>query len=203
MTKAQKTLKEKKAFKDEIENCFQKAESVEIWRSSEIRLEKMYQDYEELPKGVKAHTDSFIFPAAAIYLAAKEFSQEKAYSIIQGVMKELSLKRGESFNRMVRMPGGKSLFLKMWDVISHKMFSEDAGFKNVFYPKKKGEFKMDITQCPYSTYLSELGCPELTSLFCKSDEYSYGNLDGLMFTRTSTIGAGGTLCDFKLEKIAK
>ena len=83
--------------------------------------------------------------------------------------------------------------------MSHKMFGETSGFKNVFYPKEKGCFRMDITQCPYNKYLTEQGCPELNVLFCENDVYTYGNLPGLKFTRTKTIGAGDDLCDFKME----
>ena len=98
-----------------------------------------------------------------------------------------------------KIPGFKKFFLGMWDSVSHKMFGENSGFKNVFYPAEKGCFRMDITQCPYHTYLTEAGCPELNILFCENDVHSYGNLPGLKFTRTKTIGAGDGLCDFKME----
>lgn len=42
-------------------------------------------------------------------------------------------------------------------------------------------------------------CPEVNVLFCENDIHSYGNLPGLKFTRTKTIGAGDELCDFKME----
>ena len=58
---------------------------------------------------------------------------------------------------------------------------------------------MDVTACPYNKYLTEMGCPEINILFCKNDEYTYGNLPGLKFSRTKTIGAGNGLCDFKME----
>ena len=77
MTKAQKTLKEKKAFKDEIANCFQKDEADEIWRSSESRLEKLFRDHETLPKGVNVHTDSFIFPLQQSILLQRNSPQKK------------------------------------------------------------------------------------------------------------------------------
>ena len=76
-----------------------------------------------------------------------------------------------------------------------------AGFWNVFYPKEKGCFRMDIIECPYNKYLTEQGCPELNILFCENDVHSYGNLPGLKFTRTKTIGAGDELCDFKMELV--
>ena len=88
---------------------------------------------------------------------------------------------------------------KIWELRSHKKFGEASGFKNVFYPREKGCFRMDITQCPYNKYLTEPGCPELNVLFCENDVYTYGNLPGLKFSRTKTIGAGGDLCDFKME----
>ena len=100
---------------------------------------------------------------------------------------------------MSKIPGFKRFFLSMWGPVSRKMFGEESGFKNVFYPCAKGEFRMDITQCPYHKYLTELGCPEINTLFCDNDIYSYGNIPGLRFTRTKTIGAGDDVCDFKME----
>ena len=200
MTRAQKVLGKKAAFRDGLERRFPSDEAARIWADAESRLDGIFRSYGGLAKGVRAHTDAFIFPAAAIYLAAREFSQEKAFALMQEVMKAKSLKSGEAFRAMTRLPGGKAFFLKMWDSVSRRSFSESAGFKNVFYPRKKGEFKMDITQCPYQTYFSQLGCPELTRLFCQNDEYAYGNLDGLRFVRTQTLGTGGTLCDFLLVK---
>lgn len=37
------------------------------------------------------------------------------------------------------------------------------------------------------------------AFFCENDVHLYGNLPGLKFTRTKTIGAGDDLCDFKME----
>ena len=70
---------------------------------------------------------------------------------------------------------------------------------NVFYPNKKGEYRMDITQCPYNRYFAELGCPELTKIFCGNDDRVYGDLPGLEFIRTGTLGRGADKCDFYLR----
>jgi len=77
----------------------------------------------------------------------------------------------------------------------------EASFKNVFYPKEKGAYRMDITACPYNRYFTALGCPELTKIFCENDERTYGNLPGLQFIRTSTLGKGGDRCDFYLKRV--
>lgn len=197
--KARKVIKSKKLFKTEIAKRFAPSEAEKIWADAENRLFELYASHTDLPKGVSAHTDSFIFPAAAIYLAMKEADSEIAYDIMKTKMAEKSDKMGQMIARCCRFPGFKKFFLNMWDSMSHKMFGESAGFKNVFYPKEKDCFRMDITQCPYHTYLTEAGCPELNVLFCENDIHSYGNLPGLKFTRTKTIGAGDELCDFKME----
>ena len=82
----------------------------------------------------------------------------------------------------------KSLFVKAWDPMTRKMFGSKSGFQNVFYPKKKGEFRMDIVACPYVKYFTALGCPELTKIFCANDDRCYGNLPGLEFRRTGPLG---------------
>ena len=174
-----------------------------MWLLAKKKLEDMLNKYDGLPEGVQAHTHGFIFPAAAIYLSLKDKAPEQAFDIMQYTMKEKSSKFGKSLARMTYIPGFKKFFLGMWDSLSHKMFGETACFQNIFYECPKGEFRMDITQCPYNKYLTEVGCPELTKLFCENDVYSYGNLPGLKFTRTKTIGTGGDCCDFRMELIRK
>ena len=62
---------------------------------------------------------------------------------------------------------------------------------------------MDILACPYCRYFTELGCFELTRIFCENDERGYGNLPGLIFERTGTLGKGAERCDFCIRKAPK
>ncbi len=200
---AEKTLKGKTFIKQVIERRLSPAVSRRVWDYAHIRLEQIYGSYREVPPKVATHTDGFIFPAAAIYLALKKYAPDEAYDIMKTTMKEKSEQSGKSLAKMARIPGFTRFFLSLWPPVSRKMFGEASGFKNVFYPTPKGCFRMDITQCPYHKYLTELGCPELNVLFCDNDVYSYGNIPGLKFTRTKTIGAGDELCDFKMELVNK
>jgi hypothetical protein len=85
--------------------------------------------------------------------------------------------------------------------MTKKKFGPDFGFGNVFYPKKKNEYRMDIVSCPYVRYFTELGCPELTKIYCANDDRVYGNLPGLEFKRAGTLGTGADRCDFTLRKL--
>ena len=200
MTKAEKVLKGKLEFKKEMDARLSREDSEKAWEDAHKRLAKMYLEHEGLSKGVSSHTDGFIFPAAAIYLSIKEVAPDKAYEIMRDVMRARTEKIGSMIGKMTKIPGFKGFFLKMWEVMSHKMFGPSAGFQNVFYPKEKNAFSMDIIECPYHKYLTELGCPEINILFCDNDVYTYGNLPGLKFIRTKTIGAGYELCDFRMER---
>ena len=202
MTTAQKIMKKKQFIKDEMDRQLTLKRSNFIWRKATKRLDSILDQYKDLPKGVHTHTDSFIFPAAAIYLTAKKYiPAEKAYSIIENAAVANTTAAREKLVKLMKIPGMAGLFVRMWDPVSRKMFGENCGFKNVFYPKEKNAYRMDIIACPYNRYFTELGCPELTKIFCDNDERTYGNLPGLEFIRTSTLGKGGECCDFLVRRV--
>ena len=201
MTTAEKIMKQKTFIKHEADRQLPKAQSDKLWRKSTAELDKILARYADLAKGVHTHTDNFIFPTAAIYLTFKTaIGEEKAYEIIEKAAAENAGTAGRKLAKFMRIPGMPSMFIKLWDPMTRKMFGEKSGFRNKFYQKKKGEYRMDILECPYNKYFTELGCPELTKIFCRNDELSYGNLPGLKFIRTSTLGMGGERCDFYLRR---
>ena len=202
MTTAQKIMKKKAFIKAEMDRQMTKKQSDYLWKKATKRLDSIMNQYANLPKGVRFHTDSYIFPSAAIYLAAKEhIPAGKAYSLIENAAISNTLPMGEKLGKMMKIPGFAGFFLSLWDPISKKMFGESSGFKNVFYPKEKGAYRMDIVACPYNRYFTELGCPELCKIFCDNDERTYGNLPGLEFERTTTLGKGGDRCDFYMKRV--
>lgn len=200
MNDPQAVLKKNQAFLEEMHRRIDAGQCEVIWQDAQRRLDEFYRRYEDLPKGVRLHTDNQIFPTSALYLALRDAcGQQTAYQIEEDCMREKATRTGAMYARMASVPGFKPLFLKLWDVMSHQMYSDKSGFRNIFYPKAKGEFRMDITACPYQRYTAELGCPEIMVLFCNSDIYAYGDIPGMTFTRAQTLGTGGEKCDFCLR----
>ncbi len=201
MNKAEKIMKKKAVIKAELDKALPKAQSDALWQAATVKLEDLLTRYGDLPKGVHMHTDSRILPSAAIYLTVKEaIGPEKAYRVIEDAAVRLCAEIEKKLQKLMRLPGMQSLFVKAWDPMTKKLFGAGNGFQNVFYPKKKGEYRMDITSCPYCRTFTELGCPELTKIFCENDERIYGRLPGLKFERTGTLGKGAERCDFCLRK---
>ena len=201
MTPAQKIMKKKANFRTEIESRLTKAESEAVWQKATERLDALLDQYASLEKGVHIHTDNKIFPAAAIYLTLKEtVGQQEAYRIMETASYTTADAIARKLAPLMRIPPVRSLFIRMWDPLTRKLFGEKCGFRNVFYPRKKGEYRMDVISCPYFRYFSELGCPEVTKISCGADDHVYGSLPGLKFERTTTIGRGGERCDFCIKK---
>lgn len=200
MKTAEQIMKGKRFIKDEMDKRFPNSD--ELWQKMEARLGTIMEEHPDLPKGVCMHTDNYIFPSAAIYLTLKEAAgRESAYAVIEDSAIKRSTDVGRKIANLLKLPGMKSLFIKIWDPLTQKMFGPNSGFKNVFYPKKKGEYRMDVVACPYNQYFTELGCPELTRIFCANDNRCYGNLPGIEFRRSGTLGTGANRCDFYLRKL--
>ena len=188
-------------IKNELDRRFPQEESDAYWKKAAEKLDQLLKQYASLPKEYRIHTDSRIFPYAVIYLTLIErLGKDEAYRII----KEPTLKRAERIGKklavLMRIPGMPGLFVKMWDPLTRKLFGEKNGFRNVFYPKQKDVYRMDIISCPYYRYFGELGCPELTKISCACDDMVYGHLPNLKFERNSTLGRGGERCDFCIRR---
>ena len=202
MISSQKIMKKKGRFKAEIDRRLPKAQSDALWQKATDRLAALLEQYSSLSDGVRFHTENKIFPAAAIYLTLKEsIGQSEAYQVMENATFKTADAAAKKLKALLRLPGIRSLFVKMWDPLTRKMFGGKSGFQNVFYPKKKGEYRMDVVSCPYNRYFTELGCPELTKISCGADDHVYGDLPGLKFERTSTLGRGGKRCDFCIRKV--
>ena len=202
MNTAEKIMKKKAAIKAEMDKTLPKAQSDALWWEATAKLDGFLARYSSLPKGVHVHTDSRILPSAAIYLSLKDvIGREKAYRVIEDAAVRTCAGIEKKLQNMMKLPGMQSLFVRVWDPLTKKVFGAGNGFQNTFYPKKKGEYRMDVTACPYCRTFTELGCPELTRIFCENDERIYGHLPGLIFERSGTLGKGAERCDFCIRKL--
>lgn len=153
MKTAEQIMKGKRFIKEEMDKQFPNSDA--LWQKAEARLGTIMEKYPGIPNGVRVHTDNYIFPSAAIYLTLKEaVGRENAYAVIENSAIKHSTDVGRKIASLLKLPGMKSLFIKIWDPLTRKVFGPNSGFKNVFYPKKRGEYRMDVVACPYNKYFS-------------------------------------------------
>lgn len=162
MNNAEKIMKRKANIKAELDKALPKSQSDRLWREATARLDGYLTRYNTLPRGVHIHTESRILPSAAIYLTVKEvIGPEKAYRIIEDAAIKTCAEIERKLQKLMKLPGMQNLFMKAWDPMTRKLFGAGNGFENVFYPKKKGEYRMDVTSCPYYRTLRNWGVPSL------------------------------------------
>ena len=136
MKTAENIMKTKAAIKAEMDKALPKAKSDTLWREATTKLDGLLTRYRSLPKGVHMHTDSRILPSAAIYLTVKGvIGQEKAYRIIEDAAVQNCRLIEKKLQTLMKLPGMKGLFVKVWDPMTRKLFGSGNGFRNVFYPK--------------------------------------------------------------------
>lgn len=169
------------------------------------RAERHYADCEALcrnaPEGERTHLNGTILPTAALYKALLETDPGNALDSAHRVMMKLCEMGGAAAGRMMKLPGMKALFMWLLPKMAVSMFGERCGFRYENYEADRRLLKMDMTACPYCRYAKLFGCPELISVFCDSDRAVYGDLPGIRFERTQTLGTGGACCDFKFTRV--
>ena len=173
-------------------------EQTDVLVNDAVKLcNELCDQYKGLPAKEKVHTEQMIFPRAAIYLQMiKYISREEAKGLI-----EESVRIGVEPDRnrlhiATKLPLIRPLFFKIFHKMIGTMFNGDAGFKFEEIEADSRHYRVDVLQCPYMKYCELLGCKELTSTFCLSDDRGYGNMCGITFERHGTIGRGSDKCDF-------
>ena len=131
-----------------------------------------------------------IFPRADIYL-----------QMIKYIPIEEAVRIGVDFDRKrlhvaTKKPFIRPLSLKILSKMTCSMYNGYAGFEAKEIESDKKHYRVDVLKCSYMKYCELLGCKELTSTFCFSDDCVYGNMCGIAFERQGTIGRGSDKCYF-------
>jgi len=187
------------AIRSTIKTHLGESEGNDVWNRAAEILSGITNRYPPFPKEEYVHTKG-IFNASALHLSLKEITPDKALAIIEEGMASYAKETAKTYQRMVKFPFGRTIFLKGFAKGAKTMFGESAGFRQEFHHADGNSLRFDVLGCPYVKYTTELGCPEIAHIFCNNDIYAYAYLKGITFERTQTLGTGGAKCDFYLYK---
>ncbi|MDO4796502.1 MAG: L-2-amino-thiazoline-4-carboxylic acid hydrolase [Coriobacteriales bacterium] len=176
-------------------------DAARIWVDAEQRLEGLIATTADLSDGERMHAEGFIYPMCALFLAiANRCGREEAKQICANFMRQTALAKGEALQKLLRAPGMRSVFMKLFGIMGRRLFGEKAGFEQHIHECTTRRLRMDILACPYLRHCTAAGAPEIAPLFCANDEYAYGNLPGITFQRSGTLANGAERCDFLLTR---
>lgn len=203
MSHAARKLLEQKKFDQLVAKLSDKLgtnEAAALWIRAEQRLDALLKTTESLGKGERMHVEGYIMPTCALYQEmSEEMGKEEALALLMDFAHINALENRHFFERLVRIPGGKGLFLRGFAAVQPRVFGENAGFAVQSISHDGSHVHFDITGCPYQRMTTELGVPELCNLFCTNDDIIYGDLPGMRFSRSGTLGRGNEVCDFDVS----
>ncbi|MCM1126480.1 MAG: L-2-amino-thiazoline-4-carboxylic acid hydrolase [Lachnospiraceae bacterium] len=188
------------SYEREMKKFFPESESGILWKTAEKEFQNLLKENPEQPKAVARHTHISIFPAIAVYKTIAANYPDKAMQILENGAAAVSKQAGRKYAKLLKFPGMKMIFLKVFSKGVKKGFGPEAGFAHEFITASSKALAFNVNKCPYQYYCEKYGCPEIVHIFCKNDEYAYGNLPYIRFTRTQTLGTGGSCCDFHFIK---
>ena len=175
-------------------------DTAEVWVRAERRLDAYLHTTKALSEQEKAHVEGYILPTCALYLEMAEvLGRDEALVMLMDFAHDNALKNRQPFARLVRVPGGKGLLVRIFAAVQPRAFGETAGFSVRNAEHDGSHVHFEIESCPYQRVTAELGVPELCNLFCTNDDIIYGDLPGIRFSRAGTLGRGADVCDFDLS----
>ena len=161
----------------------------------------LLSEHSDKNKILKKHLQKAILPAVAIYrvLPQNGVAQAEAKRIIRQSVLETAKPMRNAFQKMGKLPFFYALFRCMCKASMGSAFG-DSGWDMRWKANDKKEIRWDCHSCFYHNVLSSYGMPELTPIFCESDDVMYGKIPGMKWGRTKTIGRGANICDFYFSR---
>ncbi len=137
---------------------------------------------------------------AALYQVALEdgLAKEEAGKLIEAINWRIFKPATNLTFHLSRLRSSKLLTRVQWmtDLLFKTMFTAPFQYRNI---PTRDQVAFDVTQCPLAKYFRDLGIPELTKYAaCSLDHYMAAQW-GMTLQRTTTIGEGAPLCDFRFR----
>lgn len=184
-----------------VHRHFAEPESTQLTDRAAALYFSFCREHSDDPPALRQHTEGTLYAGIALYRALQEHGKppEEALALTDEIFQDFSQDAAKKIRRALKIPGLYRKVPGIFRTMAEKKYNAAAGFQMTFYGSDKHRARFDVTVCPYYNTCKAMGCPELTTIFCNTDDCCYGNMHPkLQWHRTTTIGRGGALCDFDI-----
>lgn len=140
---------------------------------------------------------NMIFPILAVYLAMKNnhLTQQNALQDVEDLVRETFFSTQLSGIRLINriLPDPFPVIKPALRIMMH--FSDLPAGQEIKQDDKNC-FAIHVYQCFIHDTLKEHHAPELTPVFCATDDWLSAAMPKIQWQRTQTLGIGGEMCDF-------
>jgi hypothetical protein len=150
------------------------------------------------------HLTHLLLPTLALYQVLREdgAAEEEALQETERVFLADLGRYGWVVGAIARLPGFFGLFRRTAPLVLPLAFPYE-GWDTEWVETSDQCVAYDIHGCPYLEVLRANGAPELTPVFCKWDDATFGDLPGISWERTGTLGRGDDHCDFRWRRVER
>ena len=157
------------------------------------RLVCLLKEHMDDNEGLKEESHHYILPVIAVYQTLQAYSPNAL-----SLFREMWLNGARLGAKRLRELAQDDQFLQSWIPLVTPKKTETGAFGFRIDHITVNETEYHVLRCPYVQFCQAYGCPEIITVFCDSDDISFGNIHPrLIWGRTKTIGRGDPYCDFK------
>jgi len=181
-------------MKNFLINEFGKEQGEKIYKQQQEMFYTLIEQSKGKSKGQLKTLKKHILPRIALYEVLKKIPMDKEIAL--QTVEKYFFKEVEKKVNIVHKIEILPCFFKIFRMIFNKALKAD-NWKLSIEQSDNEAMIFTIKKCLWHDACVEHNCPELCSMFCKSDDMSYGSMKKIIFKRTQTLGRGGEYCDFK------
>ncbi len=153
---------------------------------------------------LRTHLENVILPGLALYQTLRRAGCDAPTAV--GAVEDLFEAAYQARHRwqmlwMSRMPFLFDLIRLTIGTMMSLGFPHQ-GWQTVWVENSRDRIAFNIYRCFYLDTLRAYGAPELTRAFCASDDFMMTSfLNQIRWERTTTLGRGGSRCDFCYRRV--
>lgn len=181
-------------MKNFLINEFGKEQGEKIYKQQQEKFYAFVKQSKGTSKNQLKTLKNHILPRIALYHVLQEIpmDKEKALQIVEKYFLQEVQKIVNLVHKTEKLP----CFYKIFRIAFNKVLKADNWKLSIEQNDNKA-MTFTIKKCLWYDTCVKHNCPEMCTMFCKSDYMCYGSMKKISFERTQTLGMGGEYCDFK------
>lgn len=184
-----------RGFRKTLTEEFGAEKSAQIWSDANDKR----QSLKKWEKQLDSDSRMMILPAAALYLALKDFTPGQALPMLQAYGTRMGERIAQIVHGITSIPGVPKLLWKAMPSLMRTMSSEKKGYTRRIVSESKELVGVDILSCPLHDAAVKIGVPEVAVVVCAMDKAYMTGFRHIQYTRTTSVAEGDECCDYRLS----
>lgn len=184
-----------KGFRKVLRAGFGEEKASQIWQEANRNLLEL----ERKNPDITGDNKMMILPAAALYLALKNYAPEQALPLMRAYGTRMGEKIAGIIHGITSIPGVPRLIWKNAPQLMRNSSSPKKGYTRRIVSETSELVGVDILSCPLHDSAVKIGVPEAALMVCAMDKAYMTGFKHIRYTRTTSVAEGAECCDYRLS----